>query len=155
MILRILDGAKGALDMGIGGCCKRGASSHARNSSRRSDGVERRGQPRARSGIVPEPVLQAAAVCRKSSFGKGPSRSRERSGFRRSRKYISWVRSCYETSAGVDAQPSAWLVRRSEGRKAANQPEKATTYFRKLAEMTKDADTDQVEISEARSSLMQ
>jgi hypothetical protein len=39
--------------------------------------------------------------------------------------------------------------------KAANQPEKAATYFRKLAEMTKDADTDRMEISEARSSLMQ
>jgi hypothetical protein len=39
--------------------------------------------------------------------------------------------------------------------KAANQPEKATTYFRKLAEMTKDAESDRIEISEARSSLMQ
>jgi hypothetical protein len=39
--------------------------------------------------------------------------------------------------------------------KAANQPEKATTYFRKLAEMTKNADTDRVEIGEAKSSLMQ
>ena len=39
--------------------------------------------------------------------------------------------------------------------KAANQPEKATAYFRKLAEMTKDADVDRIEISQARSSLMQ
>jgi hypothetical protein len=38
--------------------------------------------------------------------------------------------------------------------KAANQPEKAMTYFRKLAEMTKDADTDRMEISEARSYLI-
>jgi uncharacterized protein HemY len=38
---------------------------------------------------------------------------------------------------------------------AANQPDKAAAYFRKLAEMTKDADTDRVEISESRSSLMQ
>ena len=39
--------------------------------------------------------------------------------------------------------------------KAANQPEKATAYFRRLAEMTKDADADRVEISEAKASLMQ
>ena len=39
--------------------------------------------------------------------------------------------------------------------KAADQPEKATAYFRKLAEMTKDADADRVEISEARASLTQ
>jgi hypothetical protein len=39
--------------------------------------------------------------------------------------------------------------------KAVNQPEKATAYFRKLAELTKDADTDRVEIREAKSSLAQ
>jgi hypothetical protein len=39
--------------------------------------------------------------------------------------------------------------------KAANQPEKAATYFRKLVEMTKDANTDRVEISDAKASLVQ
>ena len=39
--------------------------------------------------------------------------------------------------------------------KAVNQPEKATAYFRKLAELTKDADADRVEIRGARSSLAQ
>jgi hypothetical protein len=39
--------------------------------------------------------------------------------------------------------------------KAANQPEKSVAYFRKLAEMTKDADVDRTELSEARASLMQ
>jgi hypothetical protein len=38
--------------------------------------------------------------------------------------------------------------------KATNQPEKATQYYRKLAEMTKDADADRMEISEARAALM-
>jgi len=39
--------------------------------------------------------------------------------------------------------------------KATNQSEKATAYFRKLAELTKDADADRVEINEAKASLMQ
>jgi hypothetical protein len=39
--------------------------------------------------------------------------------------------------------------------KAVNQPEKATAYFRKLADMTKDADVSRVEISEAQTPLMQ
>jgi tetratricopeptide (TPR) repeat protein len=34
--------------------------------------------------------------------------------------------------------------------KAASQPEKATAYFRKLVELTKDADTDRVEVREAK-----
>ena len=33
------------------------------------------------------------------------------------------------------------------------QPEKAATYFRKLAELTKDADTDRTEIREAKAFL--
>ena len=32
----------------------------------------------------------------------------------------------------------------------AGQQDKAATYFRKLAELTKDADTDRVEIREAK-----
>jgi hypothetical protein len=39
--------------------------------------------------------------------------------------------------------------------KAANQPEKAAAYFRKIVEMTRDADADRMEISEAKASLMQ
>jgi uncharacterized protein HemY len=35
----------------------------------------------------------------------------------------------------------------------AGQQEKASTYFHKLAELTKDADTDRVEIREAKASL--
>jgi hypothetical protein len=38
---------------------------------------------------------------------------------------------------------------------AASQPEKATAYFRKLAELTKDADTDRVEVREAKAYSMQ
>ena len=124
MTLRILDGAKGAVDMGIGGCCKRGASSHARNSSRRSDAVERRGQSRARSGIVPEPVLQAAAVCRKSSFGKGSSRSREKSGFRRIEK-IHFVGALVLGDFGWCRRPTVCVAcaaqRRSKGCKLARE----------------------------------
>ena len=55
----------------------------------------------------------------------------------------------YETSL-YRRQPAARLVRRRQGGESANQPEKATAYFRKLAEMTKDADADRVEISEAK-----
>jgi hypothetical protein len=39
--------------------------------------------------------------------------------------------------------------------KATNQPEKATSYFRKIVEMTRDADADRTEISEARAAMMQ
>jgi hypothetical protein len=35
----------------------------------------------------------------------------------------------------------------------AGQEEKASTYFHKLAELTKDADTDRVEIREAKAFL--
>ena len=57
--------------------------------------------------------------------------------------------------AGIDAQPAARLVRRSQGREGHKSAEKAAEYFRKLAEMTKDADADRVEISEAKASLIQ
>jgi uncharacterized protein HemY len=43
-------------------------------------------------------------------------------------------------------------ARAAEG---AGQQEKATTYFRKLAELTKEADTDRVEIREAKASVLQ
>jgi tetratricopeptide (TPR) repeat protein len=61
----------------------------------------------------------------------------------------------YETSLGSTPNRLRGLYGAAKAAKAANQPEKAATYFRRLAEMTKDADTDRVEISEARSSVMQ
>jgi tetratricopeptide (TPR) repeat protein len=60
----------------------------------------------------------------------------------------------YETSLVSTPNRLRGLYGAAKAAKAANQPEKAATYFRKLAEMTKGADTDRVEISEARSSLM-
>jgi tetratricopeptide (TPR) repeat protein len=61
----------------------------------------------------------------------------------------------YETSMSSTPNRLRGLYGAARSAKAANQPEKAATYFRKLAEMTKDADTDRIEISEARSSLVQ
>jgi hypothetical protein len=61
----------------------------------------------------------------------------------------------YETSLVSTPNRLRGLYGAAKAAKAANQPEKATTYFRKLAEMTKDADTDRVEISEAKASSMQ
>ena len=61
----------------------------------------------------------------------------------------------YETSLMSTPNRLRGLYGAARAAKAASQPEKATTYFRKLAEMTKDADTDRVEISEAKASLMQ
>jgi tetratricopeptide (TPR) repeat protein len=61
----------------------------------------------------------------------------------------------YETSLVSTPNRLRGLYGAAKAAKAANQPEKAVAYFRKLAEMTKDADTDRVEISEARASLMQ
>ena len=60
----------------------------------------------------------------------------------------------YETSLVSTPNRLRGLYGAAKAAKAANQPEKAATYFGKLAEMTKDADTDRVEISEARSSLV-
>jgi len=61
----------------------------------------------------------------------------------------------YETSLVSTPNRLRGLYGAANAAKAANQPEKATVYFRKLAEMTKDADADRVEIREARASLMQ
>lgn len=61
----------------------------------------------------------------------------------------------YETSLVSTPNRLRGLYGAAKAAKAANQPEKATAYFRKLAELTKDADTDRVEISEAKASLMQ
>jgi hypothetical protein len=38
---------------------------------------------------------------------------------------------------------------------AASEPEKAKAYFRKLVELTKDADADRPEIREAKAYLVQ
>src|SRR6201997_5166214 len=61
----------------------------------------------------------------------------------------------YETSLVSTPNRLRGLYGAAKAANAASQPEKATTYFRKLAEMTKDADTDRVEISEAKATLMQ
>jgi hypothetical protein len=61
----------------------------------------------------------------------------------------------YETSLVSTPNRLRGLYGAAKAAKAANQPEKAAVYFRKLAEMTKDADADRVEITEAKASLMQ
>ncbi|TAI67029.1 hypothetical protein CWO89_05160 [Bradyrhizobium sp. Leo170] len=61
----------------------------------------------------------------------------------------------YETSLVSAPNRLRSLYGAATAAKAINQPEKAARYFRKLAEMTKDADTDRVEIREAKASLMQ
>ncbi|MGY3604658.1 MULTISPECIES: hypothetical protein [unclassified Bradyrhizobium] len=61
----------------------------------------------------------------------------------------------YETSLVSAPNRLRGLYGAATAAKAINQPEKAARYYRKLAEMTKDADTDRLEISEAKASLMQ
>jgi hypothetical protein len=61
----------------------------------------------------------------------------------------------YETSLVSTPNRLRGLYGAARAAKTANQPEKAVAYYRKLAEMTKDADADRTEISEARASLMQ
>ena len=61
----------------------------------------------------------------------------------------------YETSLASTPNRLRGLYGAAKSANAANQPEKATAYFRNLAEMTKDADADRVEISEAKASVMQ
>jgi hypothetical protein len=61
----------------------------------------------------------------------------------------------YETSLLSTPNRLRGLYGAAKAAKAANQPEKSVAYFRKLAEMTKDADVDRTELSEARASLMQ
>jgi hypothetical protein len=60
----------------------------------------------------------------------------------------------YETSL-IAPNRLRGLYGAAKAAKATNQSEKATAYFRKLAELTKDADADRVEINEAKASLMQ
>jgi tetratricopeptide (TPR) repeat protein len=61
----------------------------------------------------------------------------------------------YETSLILTPNRLRGLYGAAKAAKATNQSEKATAYFRKLAELTKDADADRVEINEAKASLMQ
>jgi hypothetical protein len=61
----------------------------------------------------------------------------------------------YETALLSTPNRLRGLYGAARATKAANQPEKATAYFRKIAEMTRDADTDRTEIKEARAALIQ
>jgi hypothetical protein len=61
----------------------------------------------------------------------------------------------YETSLVSTPNRLRGLYGAAKAAKAADQAAKATVYFRKLVEMTRDADVDRIEISEARASLMQ
>jgi tetratricopeptide (TPR) repeat protein len=61
----------------------------------------------------------------------------------------------YETSLTSTPNRLRGLYGAAKAAKATNQSEKATAYFRKLAELTKDADADRIEINEAKTSLMQ
>ena len=59
----------------------------------------------------------------------------------------------YETSLQSTPNRLRGLYGAAKAAEGAGQPEKAATYFRKLAELTKDADADRVEIREAKAFL--
>jgi tetratricopeptide (TPR) repeat protein len=59
----------------------------------------------------------------------------------------------YETSLGSTPNRLRGLYGAGTAAKLANVPDKATTYFRKLVELTKDADADRVEIRDAKAFL--
>jgi tetratricopeptide (TPR) repeat protein len=61
----------------------------------------------------------------------------------------------YETSLESTPNRLRGLYGAAKAAEAASQPEKATAYFRKLAELTKDAETDRVEVREAKAYSMQ
>src|ERR1700676_471967 len=61
----------------------------------------------------------------------------------------------YETSLESTPNRLRGLYGAAKAGEAASQPEKDTAYFRKLAELTKDADTDRAEIREAKAYSMQ
>ena len=56
----------------------------------------------------------------------------------------------YETSLQSTPNRLRGLYGAAKAAQAAGQPDKAATYFRKLAEVTKDADADRAEIREAK-----
>jgi Tfp pilus assembly protein PilF len=59
----------------------------------------------------------------------------------------------YETSLESTPNRLRGLYGAAKAAEGAGQPEKAASYFRKLAELTKDADTDRMEIREAKAFL--
>jgi tetratricopeptide (TPR) repeat protein len=59
----------------------------------------------------------------------------------------------YETSLESAPNRLRGLYGAAKAAEAARQPEKATAYFGKLVELTKDADADRVEIREAKAFL--
>ena len=59
----------------------------------------------------------------------------------------------YETSLQSTPNRLRGLYGAAKAAEGAKQPDKAATYFRKLAELTKDADADRVEIRVARAAL--
>jgi tetratricopeptide (TPR) repeat protein len=59
----------------------------------------------------------------------------------------------YETSVVSTPNRLRGLYGAAKAAKDANQPEKAAAYFRRLAELTRDADSDRIEIKEAKASL--
>ena len=61
----------------------------------------------------------------------------------------------YETSLESTPNRLRGLYGAAKAAEAASQPEKATAYFRKLVELTKDAETDRVEVREAKAYSMQ
>jgi len=60
----------------------------------------------------------------------------------------------YETSFQSTPNRLRGLYGAAKAAQGAGQSEKAATYFRKLAELTKDADADRVEIREANTSVI-
>jgi hypothetical protein len=61
----------------------------------------------------------------------------------------------YETSLESTPNRLRGLYGAGKAAEAARQPEKATAYFRKLVELTKDADADRLEVREAKAYSMQ
>jgi tetratricopeptide (TPR) repeat protein len=59
----------------------------------------------------------------------------------------------YETSFASTPNRLRGFYGAAKAAERAGQPEKAATYFRKLAELTKDSDSDRVEIREAKAFL--
>ena len=59
----------------------------------------------------------------------------------------------YEVSFQSTPNRLRGLYGAAKAAQGARQPEKAAIYFRKLAELTKDADADRLEIREAKAFL--
>jgi tetratricopeptide (TPR) repeat protein len=59
----------------------------------------------------------------------------------------------YETSFQSTPNRLRGLYGAAKAAQGIGQSEKATTYFSKLAELTKDSDSDRVEIREAKASM--